>query len=776
MVESRPEGLGSKLHRLATSIVAGDVVFFIGAGFSVESEGNTASVLIARLLVRFEGVTAAVAAETSLAGSPLAALCEDLRSSLQSTFQVKPDRDGVICGKFFTRNLRKLTPDYYLINDWMCSAFDALLRHPNELQGLRHSIEERERGFAQNFAGKKSSSPLRLTPADYSIYQGLISIDPEPLMAAGQGTAGKALFLDTMGFNDPAVMAGDPFAQFDLARRSYADRLRDRHSTLAWLALERALPIVLTTNYDMLLEGGYRMAGMLGRTPHVDAASSGLEWNRRLRFFTPISEAAQFFTEGDGFASALIVKIHGCVHSYREHREKYARARRAGAGPEALRTFATNWRRVLRTTVFTFREIQNWREDSWSRDYIRTLLRTRTVAFAGYSTADPVMHDTFRSVYEEMTRYRLSTQAQTSPSAFFFQFGPKTEFHGIEILRAASRAAGEVHPDLGDHPNLVRYTTPGQGFPSVDEAMIWIFHFAYRQLQQQALQSELRRVGYQLFGHPAPEQETLKLISDFSAIVDAEIRASDDLHTSMSARDPDALARVRASRRQLGDVVSWTVAFHRNLMREYAAADLILRRPEGARSVRNAIRWPWYAPLNDHPDWAAWAVVLELAIRRRGAAWLERFGVQRERLVLEPVATDRTAILIPSHLQLAPAAPRVCLSVELPQLREASERPRAFRIARPIVWELRSHTVPWWVANDRQRPFSTPGPRTLWLWAIGAPASGEVAADGNTVDFFGDQHGGNARPGDRDHDPTADEHAPDTRAASLPVSRRAVEI
>jgi hypothetical protein len=51
------EARHDKLRRLASRICAGEVVFFIGAGFSLDSEGNSAKLLIARLLARFEALT-----------------------------------------------------------------------------------------------------------------------------------------------------------------------------------------------------------------------------------------------------------------------------------------------------------------------------------------------------------------------------------------------------------------------------------------------------------------------------------------------------------------------------------------------------------------------------------------------------------------------------------------------------------------------------------------------------------------------------------------------
>src|SRR5882757_2964851 len=42
----------SALQRLAQKVLEGDVVFFIGAGFSLDSEGNSGTRQIKRLLIR----------------------------------------------------------------------------------------------------------------------------------------------------------------------------------------------------------------------------------------------------------------------------------------------------------------------------------------------------------------------------------------------------------------------------------------------------------------------------------------------------------------------------------------------------------------------------------------------------------------------------------------------------------------------------------------------------------------------------------------------------
>src|SRR5579872_4588051 len=48
--------LATSLDRLADRLLSGEVVFFVGAGFSFDSEGNSTKRLLGRLLARFEGI------------------------------------------------------------------------------------------------------------------------------------------------------------------------------------------------------------------------------------------------------------------------------------------------------------------------------------------------------------------------------------------------------------------------------------------------------------------------------------------------------------------------------------------------------------------------------------------------------------------------------------------------------------------------------------------------------------------------------------------------
>src|SRR5688572_4517324 len=74
----------SALENLAERIYHGQVVFFVGAGFSLDSEGLTGRRLLLRLLARFDAMTTAL-----LANPPtpeLANMAKRLREVLRETF------------------------------------------------------------------------------------------------------------------------------------------------------------------------------------------------------------------------------------------------------------------------------------------------------------------------------------------------------------------------------------------------------------------------------------------------------------------------------------------------------------------------------------------------------------------------------------------------------------------------------------------------------------------------------------------------------------------
>ena len=330
-------------------------------------------------------------------------------------------------------DIRKVAEKYYESNDWFCATFEKLLEIGYAVCQIAGSdVDERseklesmisESAFVEGQIRKRQ----RLQDGKEDPHRELEIVDSVPLCrvapclfawASSRSTdrsrdAGKALFLDTMGFADEAIMGGE-FRHKDLrgVEDSFRQRLFPRHHVLARLAREGLCPVVLTTNYDLLLEGAWRMAGFELEADR-DRSSQRSPFHTTmppapLREMAVVSSPVEFVECGKANRTSLVVKVHGCVDNYR-------RSRHALPSQPAIRFFdyyanemtrrlrsVAEWESNLQSMVFTYREIQNWREDSWARDYLATIQRTRSVAFVGYSLQDPVIHDAFRTVYEEM--------------------------------------------------------------------------------------------------------------------------------------------------------------------------------------------------------------------------------------------------------------------------------------------------------------------------------------------------------------------------------------
>jgi hypothetical protein len=679
------------LDRLAERVAAGEAVFFIGSGFSVDSEGNDANRLIGRLLARFDALTA-------LLGS------SELRDGLKAIFSVAESTDGSLTTP---DEVKTLAREYYTFNDWITSAFSLLLgeieKVPNQRR-LLASLHSKERDLLAQLAAASNAAPAWMPSLEMK--------DLKALLALPAADRGKALFLETMGFADSEVMAGSPYHQDPAeARQSYGHRLLPRHQVLASLAREGLAPVLLTTNFDLLLEGAYRMAGLVARFPQgidrpPDPAPEPVRGMPPATFdaFCRIASASQFFGRGDDRRAAQLLKIHGCAESYRWARRK---------GTDALRAY-------LPALVFTFREIQNWREDSWSRDLVSTLLRTRSIVFCGYSTADPVLHDTIRTVYEEMARRRGrhgEPSAQEAP-AFFLGGVGRTEFYGMEILRAASRAAGGA-PRLTEHPNYLRFHfLPKEGparFPSLDEMMRWLFHLVFRRRQAQALEGDLGRVATLLLGHPCPEAERQVVLRELEAL-----RREEDAAAKAWKDQPD-------DRLSFERIVGWTERFQTGLLREFALADAALRSSGPGLAMDQLRRSPWYYPALDHTDWAAWGAVVELALRRRISAWQGQhrkghWEEDRPWLSTAAGAAHPSVLYARSKSQPTP----FCLTLRLRPSGGRGQEPAVQGACRKhSVWELDYGEIPWRRATvtkpgtkpDAARPGKTPDAATIWRWA-----------------------------------------------------------
>jgi len=540
---------------------------------------------------------------------------------------------------------------------------------------------------------------------------------------------GKALFLDTMGFANEHVMAGRPREPDALAvLASYGNRLGARHHALARLAREGLAPLLVTTNYDLLLEGAYRLAGLVDRdfppsSPTAIPAAT-------IATYARVAGARYYFGSGETQRTARLFKIHGCVDHYRMARGGAAPLTASGTAAGAGSNPAA-WAAYLPALVFSYREIQTWRHDAWSRDLIRTLLRTQSLVLCGYSGADPVLHSTFREVYDEMSAVQAARTLEPADGSvqrdvsaddaplFFFDVAGKREFHGFELLRAATAASGPPLRDtLLEHPNHVEFEVAPDAFPRLDDHFRLLLHFVMRETQQRALLARGRRLSLRLLKRPCPDTEHTTLLARFAALRKAEFSAV--MQGESTSADT---ASVRMSmRRSFDAAIGWTWLFLPGLMRELALAELVESRqgpgdaPDGVRDA------PWYYPVSERPEWAAWAAILELAIHdmvRR---------VHDPAVSVAPLnwvlAEDSqfAVVSFPDGAGVQPAA--LCIRLRgFDRIGRPLRMIGAFR--RIVIWEFSEQDVPWaareW-ADVPQGPAPgtlTPPADIIWRFALG---------------------------------------------------------
>jgi hypothetical protein len=682
------------IERLAERVLGGAVVFFIGAGFSISSEGNTTDRLIGRLLARLLAMGTCLAGET-VDGAPSEGRA--VLDALGSVFELpearrQADEDHQPARCMTAENVKLLAREYYKFNEWCVSALGILSREMKELDAGRRPVVgeriHRLEGFL--LAIFKDAVPLEEVRWEYL---GRIARDAD---------RGKALFLDTMGFANPDIMAGRPRErEIDDVARSYGQRLLLRHHALARLAREGLLPCLVTTNYDLLLEGAYRLAGFQEREALASAEPDPLP-TTAVPSYSRIAGATQFFARGENYRTALLLKIHGCAENYRD-------ARTTSMGSDSARpgsAGATAWADYLPALVFTYREIQTWRADAWSRDLLRTLLRTNTLALCGYSGADPVMHSTFREVYEEMADVRppddVSRASRDAP-LFFFDIAGKREFHGLEILRASTEAIGSVvQGKLTEHPNRVEFQIVKGGFPNLDDQLCWLLHRVLRAQQAQSLRGHLRRVASEVLGHPCPDEDYERLNARF-----------DDLRKAEQARIAGATG-ARERRRRFDCAVGWTWHFLPGLLRELALGEFIESQQGPGRTVRSARRGWWYFPATERAEWTAWAAVVEMALGEMVRAW--RGKEASDDAAWQWISAEGSPYATVSFAKDETQRQPFALSIRLAGFarnNRASRPPGAFR--RVTDWELGEKDVPW----PKKPVERCPDAHAIWRAALG---------------------------------------------------------
>lgn len=700
--------------RLAEGVSRGEVVFFVGSGFSIDSEGNSASRLVGRLLagiLAMDTVLAEEVARDPIEADPGSADATRRRrdecatlDGLRQVFglegaekKANAPREPARC--MTESNLKLLAREYYNFNEWAVSTLTVL-------SSQLISLAEARREEATQRIERLGTYLLELVGDSVP----LEAIDWRALNAFDTHAArGKALFLDVMGFANPVTMAGNPYApSVEAVTHSYAGRLRPRHHALARLAREGVATAVVTTNYDLLIEGAYRLAGLLPRDVQPEVDDIALAVAPR---FSRIAGADQFFASGEGQRQALLLKIHGSVDTYREARE-HRRNALDDPGPDM-------WSRYLPAIVFTYREIQTWRADAWSRDLIRTMLRTNTLALCGYSGADPIMHATFREVYEERAAALGPTHAKgdrppAKTPVFFFGLASRREFHSLEILRAASAAVGNKTGELLEHPNLIEFER--SEFPTIDDHFRLIVHEVVRDLQSQALRARLRRLAPQLLGNPCPDAEYNLLLARFK-----ELRAAEDKAVAAAGKWSDAAPADR--QRKFDRVVDWTWHFVPGLLGELALAEFVESRRGPRRVLRTHRLFPAYQAASERPEWSAWAVIVELALRAMVVAVqkLPAHAVFENESISVEESPHAAISFAPANGRRLPQA----LYIRLAGFDRPGRAPEVtgafYRVA---YWQFGERDVPW----PLRRTGLCPRPGVLWDWALGREVDGKKAA------------------------------------------------
>lgn len=824
------------LPKLAERIRRGEVVFFVGAGFSIDSEGMSAGVIVRRLWIRLEG---------------LCELCwdrggEQVWREFWATFSLNR-YDGIGFGRRVrrwalmhsrpasahephrrakTHAIDDISSRYYELNEWLCKAYGRLLRlasrkdeQPEPYESFREALVQYEYTLSQH-PDAWGELPSAIRADLYGLAQRAFGKADDPLWSMTDKTfqLGKLVLMASFGFWDKAAMAGrcreaehlrghgrresDNHAK-EAIEHAVRDRLRLRHHVLARLAREGYCPTLVTTNFDMLLEEAMHASG-LEAEPHGGDGGMGMghgpdriaeAFSLQVPYYDVISDPHAFYLRGKAFKTAVLLKIHGCAGRVRSlpieeakasPKEGEPRPSPGGAAaaakegrlhpspiegekaspkdgephllPDEAADSAKEGRlhpslaTYLRQVVYTYREIQNWRQDHWTADFLRTLLRTRALVFAGYSTQDPVIHDTFRSVYEEMERtgqgYReLGKQSRRESPAYFLGYTDASlsmEFHANEVLHAASRSVGHEtgRTDGKDHPHYLRFSKQGSEgeWLGLDDQMGLLAHLVLRRQQAEAIRTELPALVGRLTGGRQPAGQLARLSAAFRELEKRELRA---LYCRRHATPgPGSMGR----RVAFEQAMAWSHGFHVALRREWALGLAVsqhggahgdgLRMTGLARMTQRLRQDLWYFPASDRPAWTAWSAVVELALRNMARVLCRRHDVVSHGRVPETEATHDVlpTVLIPFCRDQVGRACRLALTIELQGLGRADKPPRvAGHPARRLVWQFPPECLPWTASPARgdnaKRPdvtvppslgasfgAATRQPDALWIW------------------------------------------------------------
>ena len=567
-----------QIEELADSSTEDRAFYMVGAGLSIDSEVNFQDRFFQRLLAMLLGLLDTL-------GDP------DVERKVVRRLREKPgfDLKAYRALKLQKRRdwiNRDMVPCTYEFNTLFCELFGQLLA-TFSTRGRRPVSRPAKLG-KKWLAAREPDLP--------NIQNWLFGDSSRKIAGASWFDYGKILFLETMGFGDSEIMGGIPqktsrkdlLASYRISLPGagaafYGSRILPRHEVIARLAREGCIPDVGTTNFDLLLEGGFRLAGF-----DLQSAGDG----RHLAALSTLhrsSCAADNAGSGKPGAVALF-KVHGCVDGFRLRMEAVE-----GCQPNSKTTRIRELCDYLNQMVYTYRPLQHWRDEPWAQDNLRSLFRRRQTVFLCYGGLDTVIHSTFREVSEETRNTSRAWVVDPSPESFWTR-QMLDAFESESCLNSHRRALDFSY--FNSDPQKKR-------LPDIDHLLMIKNHLIVRHIQRQHLDDYLgdlwTRQG-QIGRHP------LKIERAFDRMCDRELKVLKALLQAAST-NPKHWER-------LNRLLGWTWHWHPALIREHKFALLQQQHTSLNWSEYQVGRSHVYVGMKENPLWTAWGVVLEMAVRK----------------------------------------------------------------------------------------------------------------------------------------------------------------
>lgn len=193
------------------------------------------------------------------------------------------------------------------------------------------------------------------------------------------------------------------------------------HRYIAFLARERLIDEIITTNYDDLIEKAYRDT--------FDREVFGTDGSGLLGVCTDISEYRnKRRNTGSNHDKSYncylrVYKINGCACKFNQNGGV------SGKKSEIL---------------LTEKQLQDWRERQWAKDLFKDRLRSSTILFSGFGSDEPQVRHTVLQVIEEFSSYEdlqfnekpdLALSEPNWPSSLFMVgYNTDLTFNQMQIL------------------------------------------------------------------------------------------------------------------------------------------------------------------------------------------------------------------------------------------------------------------------------------------------------------------------------------------------------